>query len=236
MDERFGQSLRRVQRGNLCPERIERRTLGVGNEGRGLGEHLASGRDLRRRQPVGEVMPGAPWPRDRPIAHAHTSSARGRRTSSARGRHSVQRVQAAEQRAEVAEAARRADRVPPLLAGNRVGPPGDQDGAAVEVRDRLVRRAPLGRELVRRQVAQYRGVTRHRFGALLAGNQRATQSGPSGRPTRHTPRSSSDTASIVIPYLVSRCARRRSAGRPGIGEPKRIRLPSGSTWEPSRSL
>jgi len=94
VDEPLGQSLRRVQRGDLRPERVERRTLGVGNEGRGPSEHPASGRDLSRRQPVGEVMPGTARPRDRPIANANAASACCRRR--------VQRVQAAEQRAEVA--------------------------------------------------------------------------------------------------------------------------------------
>jgi hypothetical protein len=102
-------------------------------------------------------MPGTARPRDRPHANVDAASA------------NTQRMQASEQRAEVAEAARRADRVPPLLAGNRVGPLGDQDGAPVQVGDRFVRRAPLGRELVRRQVAQDRRVTRHRFGAPAGG-------------------------------------------------------------------
>ena len=76
MDEPLGQSLRRVQRGDLCPERVEGRTLGIGNQGRGLGEHLAGGRDLRRRQPVGEVMPGTARPHDRPITTARLTGRR----------------------------------------------------------------------------------------------------------------------------------------------------------------
>jgi hypothetical protein len=107
-------------------------------------------------------------------------------------------VQATEQPAEMAEAARRPDRVPPLLPGNRVGPPGDQHAAAADDGHWLVRRAPLGRELAGRQVTEDRGVARHRLG-LRAGNHRATQSGPSARRTRHTPRSSSVIASTVIP-------------------------------------
>ena len=61
--------------------------------------------------------------------------------------------------------------------GNRVGPLGDQYGAAVEDGGRLVRRAPLGRELVRRQVAEDRGVARHRLGGPAGGE-------PAGHPVR----------------------------------------------------
>jgi hypothetical protein len=106
-------------------------------------------------------------------------------------------VQAAEQRTELAEAARRADRVPPLLPGNRAGPLGDQYGAAVEEGDRLVRRAPLGRELMRRQAAEDRGVARYRLGGSAGGE-------PAGHPVRAVGAHDPPHAQVKLDHRVRR--------------------------------
>ena len=105
---------------------------------------------LGRRRAVGQMMPGAAGPGDRADA----------------GR---QRVQPPEQRPEPAEAAGAADRLPALPAGHRAGPLGHQHGPAVEGRDRLVGRAPLGRELAGGHVPEDRGVARHRLGRPAGG-------------------------------------------------------------------
>jgi len=183
VDEPLRQSFRRVERGDLRPERVERGTLGIGNDGRRFGEHPARGRDLRRRRPVGEVMPGTARTRDRPIGNANPVSVCCRR--------GVQRVQVAEQRAEVAEAARRADRVPPLMPGT-----GSAHSATSTERPS---RTETGPSAAHRSAGNSCADRYCRIAASLAtasadlraGNQRAAQSGPSARPARHTPRSSS---------------------------------------------
>ena len=153
--------------------------------GRGARCPRAAPRCRRRlggRQAVGQVMPGAAGP--------------GHRADAGR-----QRVQPPEQRPEPAKAARPA-RIASRRSRRGTGPAHSVTSTA------RPSRVETGSSAAQRSAGNSRAATYLRIAASpatasagrRAGNHRATQSGPSARPTRHTPTSRSVIAVTSIPY------------------------------------
>jgi hypothetical protein len=161
--QRLWQAVPLVERADFRAQRLVRGLLIVRDDVRGVREHPRCGRDLGGRPAVGQVVPAAAGPRQR---------ARARR----------ERVQPPEQGAEPPKTARGTDRLAPVPARNRLRPRGHQHRPAVERRDRLGDRTALGGEVIRRQVPEDLGVTRHRLGRTAGGKPAGHPVGSVGAP------------------------------------------------------